>query len=435
MMAINQAIATSVDSPSFHPKIPRTADETGLNLLLIEDLILKALLSQGFLSGKEIAATLCLGFTVIEPILADLKNRLLIGHRSNSGLGDFIYMLSDQGRERAQNAYAHNTYVGTAPVSFRDYLHAMALQSIRTEKPDEKTLKNAFTDLLVDPSLFDILGPAIHAGRGLFLYGEPGNGKTSIAERVTRSFHQGIYIPKMLLIDGQWIKLYDPQCHQLYESSASPEEAPLIPSFDTRWVRIERPVVVVGGELTLDSLELKYNELTRISEAPLQMKANGGVFLIDDFGRQRVHHVDLLNRWIVPLEKRIDFLTLPNGNKIEIPFDQLIIFSTNLDPKDLVDDAFLRRIPYKVHVANPTEDEFRNLFRFMAPKYNIDYDDHMVSYLVARYYQNKRPYRCCQARDLLEQVVHACAYRGIPPVLTEELIDLACRNYFAAMSL
>jgi hypothetical protein len=198
-------------------------------------------------------------------------------------------------------------------------------------------------------------------------------------------------------------------------------------------VEIKRPAVMVGGELTMDALEIKYNPILRVSEAPLQMKANGGVFLIDDFGRQRVSHIDLLNRWIVPLEKRMDFLVLPNGQKISVPFDELIIFSTNLDPKSLVDDAFLRRIPYKIHVKDPSEEQFKQIFSMLCTKYNIAYDESKVSYLIQKHYQGKRPFRGCQPRDILEQILNSATYRRVEPVLTEELLDMACRNYFAAM--
>jgi predicted ATPase with chaperone activity len=199
-------------------------------------------------------------------------------------------------------------------------------------------------------------------------------------------------------------------------------------------VRVRRPLVVVGGELMMEHLEIRYNQVLRVSEAPLQLKANCGVFLIDDFGRQRIHHEALLNRWIVPLEKRIDYLTLPNGRTIEVPFDELIVFSTNLDPAMLVDDAFLRRIPYKVHVQDPGEAEFRVLMRNAASRIGVTYDDAAVTYLVERHYRGKRPFRACQARDLMQQIVNSCSYRRVKPEMTEALLDEACRNYFSAMT-
>ncbi len=415
--------------PPFKPAVPKALEDTKLNNILIEDLIYKVLLSRGVMTGREVSAELCLPFSILAPILTDLKNRMFIGHKNAASMGDYEYILADPGREKALSAIEYSAYMGSAPVLYEDYLESVLQQSIRLEQPDEETVDKAFRDLVLDPELFKIIGPAVNSGRGLFLYGAPGNGKTSIAERICRCFKNDIYIPRTLLIDGQLVKLFDPQCHE--EVSGDPND--LLPQYDARWVKIKRPVVMVGGELTMESLEIKFNELLRVSEAPLQLKANCGVFLIDDFGRQRVHHEELLNRWIVPLEKRIDYLTLPNGKKIEVPFDELILFSTNLDPKDLVDDAFLRRIPYKIHVCDPDEATFKRLMAFIAPRYGIKFDESKFEYLMSTHYRGKRPFRACQARDILEQVYNACNYHRRQPEMTEAFLDAACHNYFAAM--
>lgn len=281
--------------------------------------------------------------------------------------------------------------------------------------------------------MLDRLGPAMNSGRGLFLYGSPGNGKTSIAERVTRAFGKYIWIPRAIGIDGEIIRLYDPVNH---------EEAPLSPGtgvwdkrkIDKRWVRIFRPTIVAGGELTMSSLEVTINTSTGISEAPLQLKSNCGTLVIDDFGRQRMSIDDLLNRWIVPLEKRYDFLNLPNGKKIQVPFDQLIIFSTNLEPRELVDEAFLRRIPYKIEVIDPTEEEFRDLFKMVGQQLGLEYRPEAIDYLIQTHYKaTGRPLRFCQPRDLLLQIRNYCAYHDQPPKLTNEHFDLAVENYFAVM--
>jgi predicted ATPase with chaperone activity len=419
----------SAEPPRFVPPVPRTLEATGLTQVLVEDLIFKLMLSKGAMTGREIATDLCLHFTVVEPILADLKSRLLLFHKTNSGVGDFVYMLTEMGQEKGMAAREISAYSGSAPVPFADYLEAVRAQSIRKEQPTYETLAAAFEGLIFDSSLFDTIGPAVNSGRGLFLYGEPGNGKTTIAERLAACFKNEIFIPKAIYVEGQILQLYDPQNHQPTKN----DENSLIAKHDPRWIEIKRPAVMVGGELTMDALEIKYNPVLRVSEAPLQMKANGGVFLIDDFGRQRVSHIDLLNRWIVPLEKRVDFLVLPNGQKIQVPFDELIIFSTNLDPKSLVDDAFLRRIPYKIHVKDPTEAHFKRIFEMLCEKYGIAYDEAKVDYLIRRHYAGKRPFRGCQPRDILEQILNTAAYRQSQPVLTEELLDMACRNYFAAM--
>jgi predicted ATPase with chaperone activity len=425
-MALHQPLA-----PFYRPPVPKTVAETGLPDLAIEELIFKLLLTAGVLSGKEIAAHLCLPFQILDTLLLDLKNRLLLAYRASTGLGDFLYMLTEQGRERALMAREVCAYVGPAPVPFETYIQAMGAQSIRNERVSQEDLRQAFRDLVLTPQMFDTLGPAVNSGRGLFLYGAPGNGKTSVAERIGRVYRGNLFIPRALWLDGQILVLFDPEIHK--PATQLPDGTPL-PPFDARWAAIQRPVVIVGGELTLDSLEIKYNDLVKVSEAPLQMKANGGIFMIDDFGRQRIHHAELLNRWIVPLEKRIDYLSLATGKKIQVPFDELIIFSTNLNPADLVDEAFLRRIPYKIHVDSPNEALFRDLLRLETAKRGLDYDEDMVTYLIQRHYREKnRPFRACQARDLIDQVVHTCAYQGIPPALTPSLLDLACHNYFTAM--
>jgi predicted ATPase with chaperone activity len=423
----------SIWDDQFIPNTPKTIADTGLNSVMLEDLALKVMLSKGAMTGRQFSQHLCLHYNLIDELLADLKGRLLLAHKSTAGIGDFLYMLTDTGRDKALRARDVSGYAGPAPVPFDDYVASIKAQSIRNEQPGYRQLKVAFQDLVLDEAMFDTLGPAVNSARGLFLYGEPGNGKTSIAERITQCFNNPIYIPRAISVDGQIIQLYDQQNHR--PVTISDEQGNK--TYDPRWMLIHRPIVMVGGELTLDALELTYNPLQKVCEAPLQMKANGGTFLIDDFGRQRVSHVELLNRWIVPLEKRVDFLVLPTGKKIEVPFDELIIFSTNINPHDLVDEAFLRRIPYKIHVQSPNEYTFKNLFKVIAPRYNFNVDDPtfepLINYLVETHYRDKRPFRACQARDILEQVVNACHYHGETPVLSKALLDKACANYFAAM--
>ena len=244
------------------------------------------------------------------------------------------------------------SYFGSVPVNFKDYVSSVEAQTINNHNPSQEDLKRAFSDLLIDPKLMVKLGPAVNSGKGMFLFGYPGNGKTSIAERITAAFGPYAWIPRALSMDRDIVRLFDPMSHE--EVPMENDETLLAStSYDKRWVRIKRPTIVVGGELTMEHLEIQYNPQTGISEAPVQMKSNTGLLLIDDFGRQRMSVDELLNRWIVPLEKRYDFLNTSNGKKILVPFDQLVVFSTNLEPKDLVDDAFLRRIPYKIEVENP----------------------------------------------------------------------------------
>jgi len=414
-----------ISEKRFYLHVPEHLDKTGLNEKLIEDLIFKLLHSRGVMTGIKIADEICLHFKIIEPILSDLKQKLFLTYKSDSGVNDFAYMLTEQGRAKAIIGVETSAYVGSAPVPFADYLKSVESQSIQNETPGVEELREAFHDLVLEQHVFFTLGPAINSGRGVFLYGAPGNGKTSIAKRVHKCFKDAIYIPKTLLIGGELLKFYDPQWHNAVEDKKL--------QYDRRWIKIERPAVIVGGEMDLESLSIKYNPQTKISEAPLQMKANCGTFVVDDFGRQRISPRDLLNRWILPLEKRIDFLTLSNGIKFQVPFDELLIFCTNIDPKELLDEAFLRRIPYKVKLKDPSEEKFRHIMKFMAPKYDIEYDDAMADYLIDTYFRGKRPFRSCHPRDILEQIVNASAYQRIKPRLTKDLIKLAAFNYFAAM--
>ena len=277
------------------------------------------------------------------------------------------------------------------------------------------------------------LGPAVASGRGMFLFGFPGNGKTSIAERVTGAFGKYVWIPRSVDIDGDVLRVFDPMCHQ----EAAPEASGgLLDSggFDKRWVRIERPTIIAGGELTMDMLEVQHNPVNGISESPLQLKSNCGTLVIDDFGRQKMRVDELLNRWIVPLEKRYDFLNMSSGKKIQVPFDQLVIFSTNLEPKDLVDDAFLRRIPYKIEVENPPFDDFKKLFQIMCKILDVPYREGSVEYLVGKHYTPvDRPLRMCQPRDLILQVKNYCLYNDLSLDLQDDYLDFACENYFSVM--
>jgi hypothetical protein len=415
----------------FSPPPLTSLADTGLPQSAIEDLLFKHLLAQGELTGRELARALAVPFNCLEALLGDLKNRLLIVYKNAGSLGDFSYMLTDLGREKAIVARQACAYTGPVPVPLSHYLTAMAGQTLTTENPQAPDLAQAFNDLVLSEAMVEALGPAINAGKGLFLYGAPGNGKTSIAERICKAYKGFLFIPYTLWVEGQLILLYDTETHR-----------PLMPAtaqaglglYDKRWIAIERPVIVVGGELSLDALELKYNDVLKVCEAPLQLKANGGLFMIDDFGRQRVQPDALLNRWIVPLEKRIDYLTLPTGKKIQVPFDEFIIFSTNLNPKDLVDEAFLRRIPYKIEVPDPSEATFRQLLQSMSAKYGMAPDPAAWDYLIATHYHGKqRPFRACQARDLTDQVVNLCKFKGQAPYWSQDFVDRACFTYFSAV--
>jgi predicted ATPase with chaperone activity len=417
---------------SFQPTQPRSLREAGLSESLVESLICKQLLASGQQSGKALADHLCVPYGLVEDVFQRLRTRQLITHRGAAALNDYSYILTDNGREYAQHMLEVCAYLGAAPVPLADYINAVEAQTIQAETPRRSQLEVAFQDIHVPPELLAHLGPAVSSGTGLFLYGAPGNGKTTLAERITRAFGQEIWIPRVVLAEGELIKLYDPAYHLIVRRS----EHKLVrqSSHDARWVKIRRPTVMVGGELTMDSLEIRHNPKSNVSEAPLQMKSNGGSLLIDDFGRQRIDPVELLNRWIVPLEKHYDFLTLASGKKIQVPFDQLILFSTNLEPRDLVDEAFLRRIPFKLNVPDPSEAEFHRIFEMAAADFSCEYDPLAVDYLLENHYRPKRrPLRRCHPRDLLLQVRCYCAYNMLPMSMTKEALDMAFENYFTVV--
>ncbi len=420
-------------SEGFTPREPGNLEEAGLTEALVESLITKHLATVGVASGRALAEALCLPLGILDGCFQRLRTRQLLTHRGAAALNDFTYMLTQQGREFAQLMFDTCAYQGPAPVPLTDYVTSVDAQTITAEAPKRPQLEQAFRDISVPPAIFTRLGPAVNSGAGLFLYGAPGNGKTTLAERITLCFGQAIWIPQTIVAEGELLKFYDPAYHHLVEN----EDHRILrqDSLDRRWVKVRRPTVVVGGELTMDNLEISHNPHNRVSEAPLQMKSNCGSLLIDDFGRQRINHLELLNRWIIPLEKHHDFLTLSCGKKIQVPFDQLIIFSTNLEPRDLVDEAFLRRIPYKINVPDPDEHEFRRLFELYAPQFGCVYEPEAVEHLLQKHYRGpKRPLRRCHPRDLLLQVQNYCAYNDLPVEMKPDYFDVIVDNYFTVVS-
>lgn len=427
--SVAAAPGVGVRTGRYWPAPPMTIADTGLSEALFEALICKALLAAGTLTSRQAAQATGLPGKPVLQVLTSLKHRQLAFFKDSAAMGDFEYMLTDAGRLRARLYVEECAYSGPAPVPLQSYIDSVGAQGITTVQPQRADLDRAFADLLVDENMLLRLGPAINSGRGLFLYGFPGNGKTSIAERITDCFGDSVWIPYAIFGGGEIITLYDPESHVIDESGDARGG-----NFDPRWVRIRRPTLVVGGELTMEALDLFHNHRTHVTEASLQLKSNTGTLVIDDFGRQRMSPVELLNRWIVPLERRQDYLTLANGRKIKVPFDQLVIFSTNLEPKNLVDEAFLRRIPYKINVVDPTEAEFRRLFDILAPRFEVEMVPGAVDDLVRRHYVGEgRAFRCCHPRDLLMQIRNRAAYEGSPAVATPESFDLACENYFAML--
>jgi hypothetical protein len=421
-----------VERGALVPPAPASPDETGLAFEQLKQLIVKSLYG-GEHAGTALGERLRLPYSLFEQMVEHLRVEKLIEVRGAAGNGTagYRYALTDLGRERAGNYLDANQYIGPAPVPLAQY--AAYVKATREARGylDRERLTAGFTHLVVSQGMLDQLGPAVNSGKSIFLYGPPGNGKTVVAEGIGRAMGGDLYVPHAIDVDGQIITIFDPVNHVALEDDGG--EPALIKSAprDRRWVRVKRPVVTVGGELTLEMLDLSFNPIAKFYEAPLQLKANGGVFVVDDFGRQRIRPRDLLNRWIVPLESRVDYLTLHTGKKFEIPFDVLIVFATNLNPEALADEAFLRRIPYKIYAKNPTSDEFSKIFALNCRRRGLAFDPVVIEYLLRRYYEPRGlDMRACHPRDLVDQVVDMCRYQNRPPTITRELLDAACVSYF-----
>jgi predicted ATPase with chaperone activity len=439
---VNMLLGDAEDTPDdklqtadFVPRQPRNMRETGISPALTEKLLMKYVFQVGTDTSRRIAAQLRLPFKIVDPILRQLRTDKHLDLSGTTATGDSEFCITDKGRERARRYADECTYFGAAPVSLQDYIDSVNAQTIAGQVVTRDDLQRAFEGLLINDGMLNRLGPAINSGRGMFLFGEPGNGKTSIAERVTEAFGSTVWIPRAINIEGEIMRVFDPGVHDEVEFENVGNSLLDSLDIDRRWVQIKRPTVIAGGELTMDELEVTQNTQSRICEAPLQVKSNCGTLVIDDFGRQKMPVDMLLNRWIVPLEKRYDFLNMPNGKKIQVPFDQLIVFSTNLEPRDLVDGAFLRRIPYKIEVPDPSEREFRQLMKIMCGVMGFDFQDHVIDYLIKTHYREaERPFRLCQPRDLLLQVRNFCNFHQQPMALSNEAFDAAAENYFSVMA-
>ncbi len=426
----------------WNPPEINSIEETGLSHGFLEDLALKIMYFRGQITGYDVAEYMHLPFqNVVSAILDFLKREQMCevkgSARSGLGEGAWQYTLTQKGSTRARERIERMTYVGPAPVPWERYLEAIKAQGGKQVKVNPEIMAQALSHLVMEDALFHKIGPAVNSGKSIFLYGPPGNGKTTIAESIGRMILGGeMYIPYAVEVDGQIIQVYDEVNHVPVQEADDPRSATGLlmgrkRRQDARWLKIRRPVIIVGGELTLDGLELNYDQTNKYYEAPYQMKANGGMFLIDDFGRQQVRPRDLLNRWIVPMEKQVDFLALHTGRKLEVPFEVLIVFSTNLPPRDLVDEAFLRRIRHKIEVTSPTYDVYRKIFRGVCNSRGLPYDEQIVVYLLQEYYvKQNRKLRANHPRDLVDQMEDIVKYREEPFRLTKELIDRATESYF-----
>jgi hypothetical protein len=432
---VSTAFATMTPTAvPLHPAAPRTLADAGLSSELVLQLLLKHLHFGADFTGQDLARRLGLEFTVIESVLETLRFTHLVEVAGGSVVGgpSFRYRITDEGRRRALLFLEQCHYVGAAPVplqQYKDYLvaHGKAL----TTAPSRARVRDAFSHLILSSKVLDQVGPAVAAGHSMFVYGPPGNGKTVIAQAIRNLVDGEIAIPHAIEVEGHIIRIFDPVSHEVIPDTGV--STGLVRSravSDGRWLRCRRPLVMVGGELTLESLDLTYSPTGGFYGAPVQTKANGGILVIDDFGRQRVPARDLLNRWIVPLESRVDFLTLESGQKFDLPFCVMVVFATNVKPADLVDEAFLRRIHYKVFAENPTRAEFMQIFDGCCRARGLSFDPAIAERLLSTLDARGIRFRGCHPRDLIDQALAHAEYLGEPRELTPGLLEAACDAYF-----
>jgi len=419
---MNEAVQAKVEL--FAPPVPESLEATGLSFQFLADLALKVSATESTLTTATMADRICLPAPLVEQLMQSLYREKLVEIRGNVGFNNNRYALLDRGWDQLRRVMEISGYVGPAPVSLAAYSAMMRSQAQPEELVGPDQVAVAFQDLVLPESLLQTLGFAINSRRSLFISGIPGTGKTSVAERINYAFQTPIWIPYSIAVDEHVINIFDAHNHDRTLDEDNYE------TYDRRWLRISRPLILVGGEMTLESTDLIYNRAARYYEAPFQIKANCGTLVIDDFGRQRVEPEDLLNRWIIPLERRVDFLTLHTGKKISVPFEQLVVFSTNLEPSRLVDEAFLRRMGYRIRVEPPPEEAYRKIFERYAENAGVSYDKSALDHAISKYRAEKRVMKACEPRDLINRFLDICQYRNLPPVLTNELLDLAWNNYF-----
>jgi len=436
---LDDVSARGVASTSTGPSAPQTIADVGLGAEFVSDLLIKMIYTSGPRTGQQLSDGVKLPFPIVDERLRDLQQRQFIEVRSTAGASraGYTFDLSEGGRARAREALASNQYVGPAPVPLTQYRALVGGQGSRHAHVARRSVEGGFGWLVLNQETLDEIGPAINSGRSLFLHGESGNGKTAISETIAYLLGGNIFVPHAVEIDGQVMVVYDPLYHRPPDDEGlaeRPGEEGLWrqgADTDQRWVRVRRPVVLVGGELTLDQLDLQYDTQTKLYQAPFQVKANGGVLILDDFGRQRVPPRELLNRWIVPLEKRVDFLTLHTGAKFPIPFDALLVIATNIDPKMLVEEAFLRRIHYKIRVESPSVEQYETIFERYCAEKGIRYDPAAVRQIYQNFYHaHSIAPRGCHPRDLIDHLLDIAKYLEIEPSLAPDLVDRAGRSYF-----
>ncbi|MFO7984080.1 MAG: ATPase [Desulfuromonadales bacterium] len=413
-----------------HPPAPETIEDTGLNRSFLEDLVMRHALSVGNFRLAELVDRIKLHRKIVDEIVEHLrKDHLLeVQGATEYNKSAWVFTLTDKGRSRAAELFQVSRYVGPAPVPLNQYNHLVETQTIEGIRVNEDTVNQAFSQMVVTECFLNRIGPAVNSGRAIFLYGPPGNGKTAIAETVGQVLPDTVYIPHAVYVGGEIVSVFDPVTHVKAEPKKSVDQV------DQRWLLCHRPIVMVGGEFTLKMLDLDFNPIAKFYEGALQMKANNGLFIVDDFGRQQIDPQNMLNRWIVPLERRTDFLSLHTGMKFEIPFDQLVIFATNIEPKQLVSEAFLRRIRYKIKIGHPTRNEYEKIFRRVCEANGLEFSLKVFTFLVEDLYNRHGvQFSACHPRDLIDQILDDAHYHNKPPELTCEALSRAWDSYFVEM--
>ena len=409
------------------PSAPMSVPETGVDPEILLDLVLRLASTAPQFTTDWAASRLHLTIPVAEELLQQLRKEELVEILGQVGMLNYRYAISQRGRDRVVRLFEVSGYVGAAPVSLEAYTAMLEWQLANTFEVRAQDIKDACSGLSLAEDVVDLAGIAMAARRSLFLFGPTGNGKTTLARLLHNASYGTLWIPHCICIDHSIIRVFDPKCHDvLTRENARPN------SIDQRWVRVRRPFVAVGGEMTVDSLDLIHSSSRRYYEAPPHFKANGGTFLIDDFGRQRMQPDQLLNRWIIPLESQIDYLTLNTGQKIQVPFRSMLIVATNLDPEVVMEPAFLRRMGYRLQLNKPSPQRYAQIFQRYAASHGLDVPPSLIERLIERYQAEHRDLLCCHPRDLIERVRDICQYTGQPEGLTGELLDFAWRGYFGA---
>jgi predicted ATPase with chaperone activity len=407
------------------PATPVQLDETGIDRAVLIDLTLKLAYTTTQFSTEWAARQLHLSLPVIAELLQQLTNEQMVQVLGQTGPFNYRYTISARGRERAQRLFEVSGYVGPAPVSLESYTAMLDWQMAHAPKASLERVREVLSELVLSDEAVQLAGLALSSWRSLFLFGPSGNGKTSLARMLHNAMSGDLWIPHCIGVESNIIRVFDPRCHHVVESPIEGSAR-----IDPRWVRIRRPMIVVGGELTIHSLDLAYSSSLRYYEAPLHFKSNGGIFLIDDFGRQRVDPHQLLNRWIIPLEHQIDHLAFHTGQKITVPFRQMLIFATNLNPEEVTDPAFLRRMGYRLQLSKPTAERYAQIFQRYAASVGQPVEPGVITRILQRYQSEKRELRCCEPRDLIERVLDLSRFRARQPELNDELLNLAWTGYF-----